>query len=33
MGPGVTKLMGDDGANDVNSFDRSHVVCHCEGVA
>lgn len=32
MGPGVTKLMGDDGANDVKSFDRSHVVCHCEWV-
>ena len=28
MGPGVTKLMGEEGASEVKSFDLSHVVCH-----
>ena len=29
MGPGVMKLMGEEGASEVKSFDLSHVVCHC----
>jgi hypothetical protein len=29
IGPGVTKLMGEAGAKDVKSFERSQVVCHC----
>ena len=30
IGPGVTKLMGEEGASEVKSFDLSHVVCHCD---
>ena len=30
---GETKLMGVEGAKDVKSFARSHVVCHCSGLS